>query len=239
MTFLKEASSNLVDFFATGLPVNIISWLKRGRQGVRSPSLYETDVGVKYRHAYFDSARFSEYIEDEFVLGSLDLPFSDFLMPPDLLRNAYTNCGKSILESPHYQLMNELESGTFSEAGSNYLRRSKSGTLDARSPVNVDPKFIREKFKMRKEELLRGGYLTVTVFRLCLKQRSRYVIADGKHRIAMAALLSCPQQLLLRRISRRFSDDPFFHRIYSFILTLEPNDYSINQQIIKAILNES
>lgn len=201
-------------------------------------SVFETGVGVKYRFGRFDSNQFSDFVIQEVSFKSLDLRFSELVMPPDLLRDSYTLCGMALPLSPHFQLMEEIDTGTL-EMGSEYIARRKMGTLDAQLPFNPDTGDLIRQYWRRKKELIRRKTVTISVIKVSLEGEEKYVIADGKHRGATVAYLDCPEYLYLRVLSKAFTQDPFFQHVYSFTLGLDSHEYSINQDLIRVILDES
>jgi len=200
--------------------------------------VFETGVGVKYRFGRFDSSRFSEYVIQEVPFTSTGLHFSELVIPLDLLRNRYTSCGRALLQSAHFRLMEEIENGTLTP-DSEYISRCKLGTLDARLPFSPELEYLTRRYQLQKEELLQGKTVTIFVIQASLRDKPTYIIADGKHRAALVAYLDRPELLRIRLLSNAFAQDPFFQQVYSYTLGLDPREYSINQEMIKVILNES
>ncbi len=204
----------------------------------QKPKVFETDVGVKYKYINFNSNHFAKYtIGKPFSLPSY-MSFSDFVMPPDLLRNEHTFCGQSILKSPHFHLMKTLAENKQIEHTA-YVLKAQNGMLDARLPNNCNVDFLKKRYLQRIENLQIEGFLTVFVIEIPSKKRNTYVIADGKHRLALLACLNYPQLLRIQLLSNKFTEEPFFQKIYSYMLNLNSEHYSINQKMIKAILYES
>lgn len=200
--------------------------------------VFETEIGVKYRFGCFDSDRFSEYVIRELPFTSAGLCLSDLVMPLDLLRNRYTLCGTALPQSAHFRLMEEIENGTLT-SDSEYVSRCKMGTLDARLPSNLEPEFLIRQYQLRKEKLVRNGVTTISVIKVSLKGKPTYIIADGKHRAALVAYLGRLDSLRIRLLSNKFAQEPFFQQVFSYALSLGSGEYSINQEMIRAILNES
>ncbi|NIM96334.1 MAG: hypothetical protein GTO18_21765 [Anaerolineales bacterium] len=201
-------------------------------------TVFETEVGVKYRFGRFDSNKFVDYVIQEVPFQSLGISFSDLVLPPDLLRDRYTLCGMALPLSPHFQLMEEIDTGTLA-MGSEYMSRCKMGTLDARLPSNPRMTDLTQQYWRQKKEMIQHETVTISVIKVSLGSRQKYVIADGKHRAAMVAYFDRPEYLHLRLLSNAFTQDPFFQHVYSYTLGLDSHEYSINQDVIRAILDES
>jgi len=196
------------------------------------PAVFETQVGVKYRFIRFDSNRFSEHIIQTVPFLSASISFSDLVMPPDLLKNAYTQCTQPVTQSAHYKLIEEICTETLT-SNSEYIARSKMGTLDARLPTNPSLETLIHKCQTSQSELFGGKLMEIFVIKVMLEDRPAYVIADGKHRAALVAYHNQPQSLLLQVISAGFIRDHFFNQIYSYTLNMNPIEYSRNQEMIK------
>ena len=201
-------------------------------------SVFETDAGVKYEFGRFDSNHFSRFLIREESFPSVVQSFSELVVNPDLLRNRYALCGTAITETPYFQLMADIDTGVLTP-DSDYVRRAGNGTLDHRLPYSYDLDFLHHQYRLRCQELTERGEFTISVIRVSLQNRQRYVILDGKHKAAMAAYLHRPESLRLRFLSNGFSRDTFFRRVYAYTLARDPDEYSINQTMIRAILNES
>lgn len=201
--------------------------------------VFETSVGVKYKNGWYDSNRFDDYTVDEIPFLSSGCSFDNLLLPPDLLRNEHTSCGKSILQSPHYSLMSAIESHS-SLHDCDYIKRASAGTLDGRLPSNPSLKLLVDYYQTRKTELTLSNTFVVMVLSLANTNYggSNYMLVDGKHRAVLAAYLDKPHLLCLRLVSAKFAEDPFFQSIYSYVLQMDTKLYSVNQKMIRAILNE-
>jgi hypothetical protein len=174
----------------------------------------------------------------EIPFTATNLDFSSLVMPPDLLRNRYTLCGNMVLQSPHYRLIEELAHGTLT-FDSEYITRATLGTLDARVPGKPALEYLASKHQLRREELFSDKRIEIFVTEVVIKEKRVYVIADGKHRAALVAYYNRPESLHLRVISNEFCQDPFFRSVYGFMLSKDPQGYSINQEMIKALQNAS
>jgi hypothetical protein len=206
--------------------------------GWSSFEVFETDVGIKFRHGRFNSDKFNQFVIGEKALVEFpSITFSNLLLPPDLLKNKYTLCGRELLQSPHFRLMKAIGDGIF-DSENEYVLRYKQGTLDARLPERLDPEQLVQKYQQRRNELKRVGVFTIHVVEVLLENKPSYIIVDGKHRAAMIASLGSPESLRLRLVSKNYSNEFFFKEVYTYCLNSDPGEYSINQQIIKAIINE-
>jgi hypothetical protein len=198
---------------------------------------FETEVGVKCRLGRFNSERFRDYVEYESPFLSISCDFADLLMPADFLRDRFTLCGMSLPESPYVRLMEEIASGALA-ADSEYVSRCRAGTLDSRQPFSPSLEGLQDCYRLRVRELSENRPFYVYVRRVLWRGETAYVIADGKHRAALAASLNRPECLRLRFVSGDALREPFFQQTYAHVLSLDPLEYSINQQMIKAIQDE-
>jgi hypothetical protein len=198
--------------------------------------LFETSVGVKYKNSRCRSDYFGRYSPERLDFLTANLTWADLVLPPDLLKNPFTSCGKSVLESPHYELMAALGRGAAPLA---YMERVRAGTLDGRLPGSASAAFVKRQYQSRLEEVTRNGTVTVWVTPVRWRDECRYMIVDGKHRAALLAQLNRPESLTLQVVTNGFAQDPFFESIYSYVLKLDSPDYSINQEMIQAIRDES
>ena len=199
-------------------------------------AVYETSVGLKYRGAHFDSRLFAEHVVDALPLSDCPGGLSRLLMPPDLLRNQFTMCGTPVTESPHFGLMQAIESGTLTESV-DYVRRMRKGMLDARPPAETPLERLAGSYQQRKDGLAASHVFEIFVIRMTWRGEPSYVIADGKHRAAVAAALNRPESLFLHVISRDFAERPFFQFVYGRVLDTKSPDYTINQDMIKEIVD--
>lgn len=203
-------------------------------------SVFETSVGLKYRHGSFDSRRFEKYVIREAPMPMLDLGFKDLVLPPDLLRDRYTLCGHSINKSPHFSLMRDISNGQLTET-STYVQRLLNGTLDVRLPRRrLSLSRLHRKFQVRQAELARGEAFVIYAIGLRNnKSKEEFAIVDGKHRAAMIAYYDRPDLISIREVSNEFVNTEFFDYIYSNLLRLNPSEYSINQAMIRAIQSKN
>ena len=72
-------------------------------------TIYETEVGVKYKHGRYNSNRFNTYIDAVLPFTDVCSSFDCLILNPDFLRNKFTLCGIPITMSPHFRLMEEIE----------------------------------------------------------------------------------------------------------------------------------
>lgn len=198
--------------------------------------VFETEVGVKYQLGRFDSIRFRDHVVEEISFGATDLASSDLLLGPDYLRNCHTLCGRTILRSPHYALIAEIEEGRLT-ATSEYMQRCRTGTIDARAGHHPTLKFLMQKHRLRKDELFADQRMEIYVSVVTFRGKPVYVIADGKHRAALAAYYNRMESVHLRVISNEVFQVPFFRRMDIFTLTCSSQEYSVNQEMIEARRN--
>lgn len=207
----------------------------RGRFGSR---VFETAVGVKYRGIGFDSDRFQECVIRETPFTSSGVSFADLLLPPDMLKDSHASCAMSLLESPHFRMIQEIMAGTL-HAGSEYLWRCAMGTLDNRPPLVFSVNFLLDRHRLFYRDLQEGKKMYVYVVKIMLEDKKAFVIVDGKHRAAAAVAYGRPDSLLLRVVSGTFFEDRFFQRLYGYTLKKSPLEYSKNQKLIRVLQHES
>ena len=201
-------------------------------------TIFETEVGVKYKHGTYNSISFNDNITT--ILPFIDTcpSFDCLILNPDLLRNKYSLCGTPISMSPHFRLMEDLENGWLTPE-SEYISRCKKGIIDARIPFSPDINNLINKHQYQKDKLSINGSLTISVIKVRFNDKNQFVIADGKHRAALIVYLNRPEDLILNLLSNEFVEDYFFTELFAYILKLNQEEYSINQSMIRAILHES
>lgn len=178
--------------------------------------LYESKVGIKYVMPVY-IPEFKK--EGSLFCANADELFLDF----DALRDEYTLCDASVLESPHLGLMNALDNDQ-DISDIEYIKRWENGTLDYRTPHYVtksELEGLRHRFHKSKEEVLSDLYPAVAVYKL----GGRYYIADGKHRAAMCAMLGKPVKCML--VGNKYVADSFNQWMYKR-MSLKPNKYRKN-----------
>ena len=221
-------------------------WLQRIKnrfpffpQKKRLFEIYETDVGIKYVNGTFNSDQFDTYPTCKKVcLSDLSDPGSSLVCPPDLLKNSYTWSGVSILESPHFELMEEMKTGRLSPSNK-YLLCSLQGTLDARPPFRLKVRQVKKKYYSRKKEFESGKRFEVKVLGIMQSGSPKIVIADGKHRLAFALSTGMTNNIILNFLPNTFAYDPFFKQIFNKVLEMPFKHYSKNQQLIREIYDKS
>ena len=201
-------------------------------------AVFETEVGVKYKHGTYNSVKFNDYITTILPIIDTCPSFDCLILNPDLLRNKFTLCGIPITMSPHFRLMEEIETGDLTPE-SEYISRCRKGTIDARAPFNPDTNNLIKKHQYQKDKLKKNGSFTISVIKVRFNDKNQFVIADGKHRAALILYLNRPEDLYLNILSNEFVKDHFFTEIFSYILKLDQEEYYINQSMIRAILHES
>jgi hypothetical protein len=209
--------------------------LHPGSPAPGEPWLVHTRAGIKYVGRGFHSSQF-----DKYVMRTLDgLPsefaWDDLVLPPDLLRDEYTHAGEPITRSPHFRLMQELRDNVPGKA-SEYARLCRTGTLDARRGFAVDIDDLASKFRERAREVARNGEVDVRVFPPCrLADRDVYMIADGKHRAALAAVFGDTRPLRLSIISDDVLAHPFFRKIYDAVMAAPKKRFAVNQRMVEIL----
>ncbi len=195
-----------------------------------------TKDGIKYSNVGYNSDQFSTYVTNEANLQQLDVSFSDLILPPDALKNQYTWAGKSIDESPHYRLIHELATGVLTQS-SEYVQLCLAGRLDARRPFRPKLRKLQKIFDERMGELSRNRPFDIFVYQPA--RTEKIIIADGKHRAALAAYMGKPDIVRLNFISQEVFLNPFFVGFYGQVLNAASFEYSINQHLIRLMMEPS
>lgn len=216
----------------------IVQGLPATHHAGMAPFVFETHVGVKYIYGLVNSVEFDEYVIREEPFATSSITFSDLIFPPDLLCNYYTLCGTVLDQSPHFRLMDAYFSGR-ELADTDYMFRCHKGTLDVRLPIYPQMGQLMQKMQLRREEILKGLQAPIYLMNIRWQDRSMYIVLDGKHRAAMATYLNHPGYLCVRTVSNAFVQHPYFHKNYSYVLRLNSQKYSINQEMIAAIFDAS
>jgi hypothetical protein len=154
-------------------------------------------------------------------------------MPPDGLKDRYAWAGKSIVDSPHYRLMRDLDTGSLAMS-SEYVQLCLTGTLDARRPFGPKLQRLRRIFTERMDELSHGQPIDIFVYQPA--GTDKLIIVDGKHRAALAAYFEVAHTIRLNFISSDPFRHPFFLGFYEQVLSASSQDYSINQNLIRLML---
>lgn len=106
----------------------------------------------------------------------------------DYLKDKYTLLNCNIMNSPHFGLMEVLSEGG-DIRNTEYIKRYKNGTIDARYPQLIKRyDFFYTKFKEMSEKMDSNSIEPISVFKI----RDFYYIRDGKHRAALCAYYKKP-----------------------------------------------
>jgi hypothetical protein len=196
-------------------------------------NFYETAVGIKRRKIRFNSEKFPDFVirQEKFDLNA-DYGLEDFILPPDGLKNKYTWTGTSIGSSPHIHLMKDIDNGKINV--SNYIKLSEKGILDSRSPKEVNVDRLLEKYEEKKTYLDNGNVFDIYV--LPAKQKNKFIISDGKHRLALAVYHNKFSQIRLNYIDNKVFENKYHQKFYSNILKRSDSKYSINKEIVLEIV---
>lgn len=150
----------------------------------------ETSVGYKLINVGLFRTNGESVLPSEALVSDdcVEIAPSNLLLSIDYLKDSYTLLGCSILDSPHYKLMEALDKGEDIQK-TEYMLRFKKGTLDARYPHCVkDFSFFHDKYKTMKKKLEENTVDPIVVF----KVGDVFYIKDGKHRAALCAYFKRP-----------------------------------------------
>lgn len=143
--------------------------------------LFFSRYGIKCINQTLSSNLFDSYdVEEERIMNA-----SDLLIAFDGLKDDYSLQDLSIDQSPHADLMKTfLNNGNI--VATDYVKRSKNGTLDLRYNQLVDLKGLHQKFKIKLIEVNESSYSPVKVSNIA----GQYYIIDGKHTAALCSVLN-------------------------------------------------
>jgi len=191
--------------------------------------LYECKVGIKCTNQLVSSEMFNYFVSGE----TKSVHPENLYLTFDGLKDSYTLLARSVVNSPHFELMQILQDGG-DVLHSDYLSRVVNGTLDFRSGQKIGNNytgFLRNKYNERINSIENDLYIPVKIF----KVNEKYYIADGKHTAAVCALVG---------VSPRCIDvstlvyDSFFWWIYRKMLKHRAN-YLQHIEFFESLLNEN
>lgn len=144
--------------------------------------LYESEAGIKCLNSISVNG-LQKYLSSS---DPQSLPVEGLYMCMDRLKDPYTLLYANVLDSPHFELMQILRDGG-DVMRSAYIQRLIRGTLDPRSPIRVDHRYIqslRNTFEDKINAIRDGTYAPVQIIRVS----GQYFIGDGRHTAALCAL---------------------------------------------------
>lgn len=146
--------------------------------------IIKTKVGIKPVNQIANSDWFNEIV----IKSVTDLEFNQCVLHPDFLKDKYTSIGKNISESPHYDLIRHLDNNSPLD-GCDYFKRCHNGTLDFRKKIKISEECLKKYYQKKLTAMTSGEVFSVKVF---LVYNNTYMIADGKHFLAMASYHNYP-----------------------------------------------
>lgn len=164
--------------------------------------IYKTSKGVKGIYG------FPSILKVPIGNNIITLSANDLYLGVDLLCDDYTLLDCPLMQSPHYFLMKAIKEGkAISET--DYIKRMKSGTLDARVGAYIKnyQKFY-DKYALREGDAESDNYPPVLIYQIGGKN----YIYDGKHRAALLAYKERP-------IRCQLVDNNFFGGGFELIAT--------------------
>ena len=144
--------------------------------------LYESAAGIKCLNN-ISVNNLHQYLASG---GIQSLRAENLYMCMDRLKDPYTLLYTNILDSPHFELMQILRDGGDIMCSA-YIKRLIRGTLDPRSPIRVDHRYIqslRNTFESKINSIRAGTYKPVEV----IVVSGQYFVGDGRHTAALCAL---------------------------------------------------
>lgn len=187
--------------------------------------LYNTSVGIKCFNPIIKNERYS-------VLGQKEVSPENLFLDIDFLKDKYTLCDTSILDSPHYGLMIALERNE-DIRHTDYWQRTIKGTIDSRQktvPSKKEYNQFYSTYQQKKNEVSSGDYAPIKVY--CVN--NKYYIADGKHRAALCAMMG--KLVKCNIISSDCMLDSYY--MWNYRKMKDEKGYSINNRFFEELLNE-
>ena len=141
-----------------------------------------SSVGVKTRNAPLNSDQFDLIAAQK---RAFSCNTSDLYLSVDFLRDHYTLLRTPLTDSPHRHLMEALKQGDKEKVlSSEYVQRSRAGTLDPRGRKKVFAGELDRAFQQCMASISEGSYVPIRV----VNCDNQWHIADGKHRAALSAI---------------------------------------------------
>lgn len=164
--------------------------------------IYKTSRGVK------GISGISPILKVPINNSIITLSAKDLYLGVDYLCDKYTLLGCPLTESPHFLFMRALKEGK-DLSKTDYIRRMKNGTLDARESAYIkNYNKFQDKYLLRDKEVDGEDYPPVLIYQI----GSKNYIYDGKHRAALLALKEKP-------IHCQIVDNNFFGGSFELIAT--------------------
>lgn len=192
----------------------IINFLKK----LPFTAVIKTKVGVKPINQILKSS----YFEDIIIEVNNALKFEQIIAPPDFLKDKYTIIGKSIEKWPHYELVRYLDNN-LSLDNCDYIARCRNGTLDFRKRKKISIKYLKKCYREKLNAIKSNKTISISV---CLAYDNTYIIADGKHSVAMALYFN------YRNLRFNVLQNPIFNAYHRWIFERIKNDRDFRKHII-------
>ncbi len=141
-------------------------------------AIIKTKIGIKPVNQMVKSNWFNEIV----IKSVTDLEFNQLVATPDFLKDKYTLVGKNIIEWPHYELIKYLDENLPLD-NCDYIKRCQNGTLDFRKKMKISKDSLKKKYLNKLNTMENNEVFSIKVY---LLYDNTYIVADGKHSIAMA-----------------------------------------------------
>lgn len=185
----------------------MLSFLDKLFRKIPATMLLETKVGIKPINQIITS----DYFNEKIIKISEDIKINQIIAPPDFLKDRYTTIGKNINQWPHYKLIECLDKKLPLDA-CDYVKRYNNGTLDFRKKAKIFKEWLNTNYQKKLNEMKDGKTFLIKVFNI---YDDIYIVADGKHRIAVAAYFN--YQNLKFEIIQNTIFDTYFRWIFKKI----------------------
>ena len=165
-------------------------------------------------------------ISEQYLSEEITIDAASTFLGFDCLRNEYSLVNRSILLSPHYDLISKLYVGQNID-GSDYICRETEGCLDGR--YGIVPANHSEAMNNAITSVESDNYSPAIIYDVC----GKWYIFDGKHRLALCALLGL--NCRCRTLSREFFlSDSYTLNVYKRMK--HKLDYDLNTKLLDNIL---
>lgn len=186
---------------------------------------YQSKYGIKAFNRVFDNQQVKLNIE------YIECNPRDLLLGIDGLKDKYTNCGKTIIDSPHYRFMDELAQG-INLKKSEYINLERIGALDGRDSFWRPNSYHKKLYKERSDKKNGNQGNLVSLYIV----NNKYYISDGKHRVALMAYMNI-EKITCMVIQFDNSTLQYFKILYR-MMKANSSLYSLNLQLLEEILKE-
>lgn len=171
-------------------------------------ALIRTKVGIKPLNQIIKS----DWLNEVTIIKNLiDLEFDRLTPFPDFLKDKYTLIDTSVSEWPHYDLIRCLDNN-LPLNDCEYIKRRENGTLDFRKKFSISKDRLRKVYQKKITAMANDEVFSVKIF---LIDNDSYIVADGKHSLAMSVYFKYPN--INFELIQNLAFDTYFRWIFDKI----------------------